>query len=181
MKATQESTDLATFFQAALKLKTVKRQGWKNSLALNQPESVADHCFAMTAIAMVLSDKKNLDTAKVLRMSLLHDLAESLVGDIVPEAMSKSKKMRLENAAMKKIFKKLDSRLRKEYWEIWQEYQKHSSDEAVFLHQVDKLEMALQAGAYREQGHKETRLRKFLESARDQIGDADMKKFLPDF
>lgn len=135
----------------------------------------------MTAIAMVLSDKKSLDTTKVLKMSLLHDLAESLVGDIVPEAMPKSKKTQLENTAMKKILQKLDLRLRKEYWAIWQEYQKHSSDEAVFLHQVDKLEMALQADAYRKQGHQETRLRKFLKSARGQIGDADMKKLLPDF
>ena len=45
---------------------------------------MADHTFSMAVIGMIISDLENLDSEKVLKMILLHDLAESKIGDIVP-------------------------------------------------------------------------------------------------
>ncbi len=53
------------FFKTAINLKKIPRQGWKNKLGITNPESVAEHCFSMTFIAMFLSDLNNLDTTKV--------------------------------------------------------------------------------------------------------------------
>lgn len=180
MKATQENTDLDVFFASILKLKTVKRQGWKDKLGLKHPESVADHCFSMTAIAMVLSDIEKLDTAKLVKMSLLHDLAESLVGDITPDQMSKSAKRSIENAAMLTILRSLDKRLREKYWKIWQEYQSSKTEEAKFLHQIDKFEMALQAKEYHKLGYTKKQILPFIKTAKLGIRDKTMKRFLKD-
>lgn len=180
MKATRENTSLDEFFTTVLELKTVQRQGWKNNLGINRPESVADHCFSMTAIAMVLADRDGLDTQKVIRMSLLHDLAEAITGDLTPNDATKSEKRKMENAAMKKILRHLNKSLETQYWKIWQEYQKNTTKESQMVHQVDKLEMALQAKAYQKSGYAKSKLEPFLKSARNVVVDHKLAKHMPD-
>jgi putative hydrolase of HD superfamily len=85
------------FFKIAANLKTVKRQGWIDKLSIHNPESVADHTFSMAILGMVLSDSKEYDTEKILKMILLHDLSESVTGDFTPEQISKSEKFRKQN------------------------------------------------------------------------------------
>ena len=73
------------FFQKVLELKNVPRQGWKEKLEIINPESVAEHSYSTAAISMILSDLEGLNTEKIIKMALLHDLAESTIGDIIPE------------------------------------------------------------------------------------------------
>ena len=65
------------FFQKVLELKNIPRQGWKEKLGINNPESVADHSYSTSVISMILSDLEGLNSEKIIRMALLHDLAES--------------------------------------------------------------------------------------------------------
>jgi 5'-deoxynucleotidase YfbR-like HD superfamily hydrolase len=76
--------DLLEFLRNAGDLKMIPRTGWVQA-GIKEPESVADHSFRMTLLAMVLSDQMGLDTEKVVRMALIHDLAESRTGDL-PQA-----------------------------------------------------------------------------------------------
>lgn len=176
LKATQENTN--TIFDIILHLKTIPRSGWQKKLGIKRPESVADHAFGVAAIAMVLSDSRGLDSTKVLKMAVLHDLAESITGDLTPEDGPKSKKKNLENAAMKKILSTLEPKIQKQYNTIWEEYQKNKTPEAKLLHQVDKLEMALQANLYKKSGYSKQKLKPFLDSAKKQISDSEIKKIL---
>ena len=57
----------------------------------------------MSVMAMVLSDTKDLNTEKILKMSILHDWAESKIGDFMPEQIGYDKKSELENYAMSEI------------------------------------------------------------------------------
>ena len=61
------------FFQFILQLKSLKRKGWVVNAKIPNAESVADHCYSMCAISMILSDILRLDTGKVMRMVILHD------------------------------------------------------------------------------------------------------------
>ena len=181
LKGIQESSNLIEFFQTALKLKTVHRQGWKDNRGMKDPESVADHCYSTTVLAMVLSDLKKLDTARITKMSLLHDLAEAVTGDLTPGQKSKQQKEKLENTVMKKILHGLANKQKTEYWEIWQEYQKSSSKEARLLHQIDKLEMAIQANEYKNFGFTKKQLAPFLESAKTATTDPQLRKLFSKF
>lgn len=181
LKETHENTSLEEFFKTVLKLKSVLRQGWKNKAGLQSPESVADHCYSLSTIAMVISDIKKLDTGKILRMSLLHDLAEAITGDLTPEDVTKSKKAELERDAMKTILLNLSEPIRTQYLSIWDEYQKNDSKEAQLLHQLDKLEMAMQAKEYERFGIKKETLVPFFESAKNEITDSDLQKILSRF
>ncbi|MDO8641295.1 MAG: HD domain-containing protein, partial [Nitrosarchaeum sp.] len=127
------------FFHISVNLKKIPRQGWIDKLSIDKPESVADHTFSMAIMGMIFSDLENHNTEKILKMILLHDLAESTTGDIPPEQISKEEKTILENNTMKKILNDLPLSLQKQYDVLWEEYQSNNSKEAKIVHQLDKL------------------------------------------
>ena len=144
-------------------------------------ESVADHTYAMTVLGMVISDLHGLNTEKIMRMSLLHDLAESITGDIMPDRITKDEKYMKENSAITTILDKLPNELTKMYSKIWEEMQKKESDEAKFVHELDKLEMVIQAKVYQKSGVDEKKIKPFLDSAVNDITTDQMKEILKKF
>ena len=153
------------FFQSVLRLKCVKRAGWVSKVRVNDPESVADHSYSMCAISMVLSDMLRLDTEKVMKMVILHDLAESITGDYIPSEISKKQKLIQEKRAINSILYCLPADIRSDYKTIWQEYISNKTDIARFVHRIDKLEMMLQAKLYTKQGYSHKLLAQFFNSA----------------
>ncbi len=127
---------------------------------------------------MVLSDLQKLDTQKVLKMSLLHDIAESITGDLTPEDISKNEKIELENKTIDKILSNLPDDLAKNYLTIWNEYNENISNEAKLVHEVDKLEMVIQALSYANDGIEKEKLEPFLNSAKSQINSKQLKEIL---
>ncbi len=164
------------FFKTAAKLKKISRQGWVDKLSLGNSESVADHSYSMAVIGMVISDLQNYDSEKILKMVLLHDLAESKIGDYTPEQLSKEKKTEIENNAFNEIIKNLPDLIKSQYLQIWQEYQESNSPESKIVHQIDRLEMALQAKIYESEGHSQEKLESFFESAKIDITDPKLKE-----
>jgi len=162
------------FLNIAANLKTVSRQGWIDKLAIEKPESVADHTYSMSVMGMILSDLENYNTEKILKMILLHDLAESKIGDLTPGQKSKMEKITLENNAISDILSNLPESLKDQYSEIWYEYQKNESTEAKFVHQIDKLEMALQAKIYSKQIDSTEKIHSFFESAKSEISHPNL-------
>ena len=166
------------FFEKVLELKNVPREGWKEKLEIHNPESVADHSYSTTVISMILSDMKGLDSEKIIKMALLHDLAESVIGDITPYHITKKKKIIKENHAIKQILKNLPNSITESYFEIWDDYQKKSSKEAILLHEIDKLEMAFQAKFYQKKGIPKEKLKIFFETAKIEIKDENLRGIL---
>lgn len=169
---------LEDFFQIIINLKNVQRKGWKNKLDLKNSESVADHSYSMTLMALILSEIQRMDTKKIVKMSLLHDLVESVVGDFTPDEITKLKKQELENESMKKILAKLPNNLINEYQQIWNEYQMHQSEESVFVHEIDKLEMAFQAKTYLDRGFPREKIQAFIDTANREIQNKQLQKMM---
>jgi len=164
------------FFKTVVNLKKIPRQGWIDKLSLENPESVADHSYSMAVIGMIISDLQNYNSEKILKMILLHDLAESKIGDYTPKQLSNEKKKRLENNAFHEIIKNLPDLIKAQYLQIWQEYQESNSPESKIVHQIDRLEMALQAKIYEKDGHSHEKLECFFESAKTDITDPKLKE-----
>ena len=164
-----EKSDLVSFFRVVCNLKKIKRSGWIHKSNISSPESVADHSYSMCTMSMVLSEIIDLDTEHIMKMVNLHDLAESFVGDNMPDKISYEEKVLLEDEAMRKIISKLPSFLRGKYLDIWNEYIDNNTVSAKFVHSVDKLEMALQAREYEFDGYSKQSLQIFLKSATDYI------------
>ena len=166
------------FFQKVLMLKTIPRQGWKEKLQINYPESVADHSYSVSMMSMILSDSEGLNTEKIIRMALLHDLAESLIGDIIPNKLTNDEKIFIENQSMKQILKNLPDKISESYFEIWNDYQNNSSQESNLLHDIDKLEMAFQAKFYQENGVTKEKLLTFFNTANTEIKNKNLRNIL---
>jgi len=109
---------------------------------------------------------------------LLHDLAESIIGDITPDHITKNEKITKENNAIKQILKNLPDRITESYFEIWNDYQKKSSKEAILLHEIDKLEMAFQAKFYQKKGISKEKLKTFFDTAKMEINDKNLRDIL---
>ena len=170
---------ISEFFYQIVNLKTTQRSGWQSKLNLSDSESVAEHTYMMSVMAMVLSDIKNLNTEKIIKMSLLHDWAESKIGDFMPEQIGYDKKSELENYAMSEILESLPQKIQDDYQNIWDEFLSRETPESKLVYELDKLEMALQAKIYEKDVDPE-KVKPFIISAVEQIIDPDVKKVLMD-
>lgn len=109
----------------------------------------------MSIISLTITDP-SIDRNKLVRMAVVHDLAEALVGDIVPNAMVSIVKHGLEMEAMNTFVEQLDNSrtlftdqaFALELKELWMEYEADASKEARLCKDIDKFEMILQAFEY---------------------------------
>lgn len=162
-------------------MKETPRSGWLRKVRVKEPESVADHTFGTSMLCMIFGDMKGLDTLKMIRMALIHDLCESITGDLTHYRMSERQelqKRRMEEDAMTKILSLLPKAIEKMYYELWKEFQDGSSLEARLVRDLDKLDMALQALRYEEEGYDRNKLSKFWNSAEAFITDPKVRLFL---
>jgi putative hydrolase of HD superfamily len=166
------------FLKDAQNLKNIYRQGWIEKLKISSPESVGDHTYFMAIMGMIFSSKTNLNTEKILKMILIHDLAESKIGDITPEKLPFDEKRDLENSAFFKICQNLSKDTRLEFLELWKEFQETITLESQFVHQIDKLEMAFQAKIYEKSIDNKDNIEIFLQTARNSITNQKLKEIL---
>lgn len=143
-------------------MKTTKREGWRR-FGIAYGESIADHMYRMSLISMLAppSLAGRLDMNRCIKMCLVHDMAESLVGDITPvDGVPKPEKSRREATTMDYITGTLlggegNQAVGIELRSLWQEYEDSVTPESHFVHDVDKMELLLQMVEYekRGQGH----------------------------
>jgi putative hydrolases of HD superfamily len=141
------------------RLKTGKRAGWRR-FDINHGESIADHMYRMAILTMLApsSLSSRLNIAHCTKMALIHDMAESLVGDITPvDGVSKAEKSRRESETMDYLCKRLLGNVGgglsgEEIRRVWQEYEDDKTLEAHFVHDIDKMELLLQMVEY-ERSH----------------------------
>lgn len=169
MSTTKNTID---FLSICGKLKQTKRTGWtKYEEITSQVESVADHSFRIALMAFVFGlqqeedkEEKVLDVQKLVTMALVHDIAESIVGDITPHCgISKEEKNTLEVEAMRELKETLGNVAGETIETLWLEYENGSSREARVVKELDKLEMLLQASEY-ENEYKDVDLTEFYSS-----------------
>lgn len=102
-------------------------------------------------------------------MALVHDMAELLVGDITPkDEVPKEEKMRREAETMEYLCGKQgllekwgQGEQGKSIQAVFQEYEESKTDESLFVHDVDKIELLLQMVEYERRGEGELDLGEF--------------------
>ena len=134
------------------KLKNVIRTGWKNwNVQKDRIESVAEHIYGvqMLAIAMASEYQYDVDIMKVIFMLAIHELGETIIGDLTQFQISKSEKEKIEHDAVHKILNGLINGQQIE--ELFLEFDSHNTKESIFAYQCDKLECDLQCKLYDEE------------------------------
>ncbi|EEP77554.1 conserved hypothetical protein [Uncinocarpus reesii 1704] len=144
------------FFHLLERLKTTKREGWRR-FNITHGESISDHMYRMAIMTMLAppSLARKLNIPHCTKMALIHDMAESVVGDITPvdTHVTKAEKARREAEVMQYISKSLlggvyGGSAGETLQSVFQEYEDNETLEAKFVHDIDKMELLLQTIEY---------------------------------
>ncbi len=173
---TGRARGLSIFFEHALRLKSIPRTGWiDRGVPSEHSESVAEHSFQTALIAWTAAAADpTLDRDRILKLALVHDIPESIIGDMTPyerEEMPDSgadraawrafldrrqsrspqraaAKRSAEAEAVRTLLALLNGNARLEYTALWHELADGLTAEARFVKQADKLETWLQSRHY---------------------------------
>ena len=144
--------NVINFYAICNKLKNVIRTGWKDwNVQRDRIESVAEHIYGvqMLAIAMQSEFEYDIDIKKVIFMLAIHELGETVIGDLTQFQITKEEKEKIEHEAVHEILKDLINGEQIE--ELFLEFDAHKTKEATFAYQCDKLECDLQCKLYDEE------------------------------
>lgn len=176
---------------------------------------MADHSFRVALFALVASSSQSssssssfplrtssspppasgrppapsFDASRAVKIALVHDLAEAIVGDIAPgDNVPKDEKARREAEAMAEMRRMLEGRsgsggsgssngsevaIGAEVEALFEEYERGETPEAQLVKDCDKLEMLLQAAEYEKRGKEGNPepldLSEFFESVRGRL------------
>lgn len=131
------------FMRAAEALKSVLRTGHSST---GRPESTAEHTWRLSLLALVFEDGlAGLDMLKVLKLCIVHDLAEAIHGDIPAiAAVDPAAKSAQERHDLLQLTAALDAGMRGAILALWEEYEAGTTPEAKAVKAMDKLETILQ-------------------------------------
>ena len=139
------------FYVLCNKLKNIVRTGWKDwGVNRERVESSAEHIYGvqMLAISMWSQYGYDIDIKNVLTMLAIHELEETIIGDLTQFQIDKSKKEEMGHNAIKKVLSQLIQGSTLE--ELILEFDERKTPEAKFAYQCDKLECDIQCKLYDE-------------------------------
>lgn len=114
-------------------------------------ESVAEHCWRMSLMAVLIEPllSQKVDTARLLKMIIIHDLVEAEAKDVSaldvlrnPEI--KIQKLENERRAIENLRNCLQDTNGQEIYELFYEFENKETYEARVANAFDKLEVQLQ-------------------------------------
>lgn len=150
-------------------LKQIKRQGWLRpgrELSLNDVESVPDHSWCAAMLALLLlpntlveykekyynsEDIESYEKDQIIKMLVVHDLAEAHTGDI-PKG-EKNKQDEIDEKSRFLYYKELNfpNKINIEgIYNLWEEFTLCKTLNSKIAKDIDQLECYIQLSFYRE-------------------------------
>lgn len=144
------------FYLMATQLKYKIRSGWDKThwnVSKERIESIAEHVYGNCILALSIDSEfeTHLDIGKVIKMLVLHELGEVVIGDITPfDNVTPEEKLEKEHAAIKEVLGDLIKK--EEYFALLLEFDEKKTKESVFAYHCDKLDADIQAKVYQDMG-----------------------------
>lgn len=99
-------------------------------------DNLTEHHFRVLWIALIIAKHENVtDTEKIMKMAIVHDVAESRTGDA--DYLSRQYVTRDEKLGITDIL--TDTTLEKDFLDIWKEYEERKSIESKIVKDADNL------------------------------------------
>lgn len=123
---------------------------WKR-FNMDNTANLAEHKFRMFWIAMVIAaHESGVDTGKIAKMVLVHDITESRTGDV--DYISRQYVERKEDKAIKDMLS--GTKLNVEFSDLWAEYQAKKTKEAQIVKDADNLDVDFELREQEAKGNK---------------------------
>ena len=136
-----DQREFIAFFDRIEKLKCNTRHSWTSS---GRRESVAEHCWRLAVMVMLCRDEyPGTDAGRAVRMALVHDLGEAVLGDI-PSFEKTEGDFGEEDRAVTELFSALPDTYRDELSSLYAEFRAGETAEAKLCRALDNLEAVLQ-------------------------------------
>ncbi|WP_283597468.1 HD domain-containing protein [Photobacterium phosphoreum] len=135
----EEIKGILEFMVEIEKLKSVSRQ--TKPVGLSRYENSAEHSWHVCLSALMLKDYANetIDITRVMKMLLIHDLGEIDAGDtIIYSSETDENKLKDQNC-IARLFKSLPNTISDEYIQLWVEFEKGESSDAIFAKAIDRV------------------------------------------
>lgn len=128
-------------------------------------QNLTEHHYRVTWLALIIASReKKGDTEKIMKMALVHDVAESRTGDV--DYLARQYVERNEEKAIADILE--DTSLEKEFLELIREYETRESIESKIVKDADNLDVDLDL---REQAANGNQLERLWKEMRDHVGE----------
>lgn len=122
----------------------LKREGRHCWYEKGERESVAEHCWRLSYLAILVSPHLTVkfDRDKLLRIIIMHDIAEAVTGDYPAfiTAEQKAEKSLREREAAHQIRQTIGDPAGEEIYNLWHEYEGRQTIEARIAAALDKIE-----------------------------------------
>lgn len=130
------------------RLESFPRTGWQ-VCGIQRPESIAAHSYVVTVIALWLADHidADVDTERVLRIALVHDLAEAMLTDLprpVKQMLGAEAVADAEDQATQRLF----GDALPQWHRAHDEYREAATLEAQLVKAADRIQMLAKALQY---------------------------------
>jgi putative hydrolase of HD superfamily len=111
----------------------------------------SEHMFRVAWIALIIAARegKKVDTAKIVKMAMAHDIAESRTGDV--DYLARQYVERDESRALNDMLD--DTSVQKEFAELLHEYEERKSLESQIVKDADNLDVDMELREQFSQGH----------------------------
>lgn len=132
--------------------------------------NVAEHHFRVFWIAMVIAaneDDGTLDTGKIAKLCLVHDIAESRTGEV--DYMSRQYVERKEEPAMHDILN--NTSVEDEFIALWEEYEARETLESKIAKDADNLDVDMELAEQAANGNK---LQAVWKEGRQKVADSKL-------
>jgi len=143
-----EITSILKVLQLAERLKFELRHSYLSS---GRQESVAEHSWRMALMAVLIEPllPTPIDTARLLKMIIIHDLVEAEARDVSALDVLRDPSLRVqkeerERASIENIRAALKGTNGKEIYDLFYEFEHKTTYEARVANALDKLEVQLQ-------------------------------------
>lgn len=123
--------------------------------------------YRMAMFSFLIPEASSLDRIKCMKMALIHDLAESIVGDITPYCgIDRAEKQRREHKAIHEISGLVPTLAGEEILKLFNEYESQVTEEALWVKDCDRYDMIQQAFEYEKRDETPMKHQEFFESTR---------------
>lgn len=102
--------------------------------------NVTEHTYRLMWTALLIATKeKNVNTEKLLKMALVHDITESRAGDV--DYLSRQYTKRNEDLAITDMLEQTSLR---DFIDVWREYERYDCIEAKIVKDADNLDVEIE-------------------------------------
>ena len=148
----EKAKKVLEYYVLTNKLKDVIRTGWQNwGVDRDRVESVAEHIYGVSQLALIMWSEYgyDIDINKVALMIAVHELEETVIGDLTQFQISKEEKNRIGHEAINNILSEFNEG--DTIKNLIMEFDERKTKEAKFAYMCDKLECDIQCKLYDEE------------------------------